>query len=196
MTSRRLERVRRVVVAVAEQRADGGVDDPVDRELQPRVVLGAAAADEARAERALVAGLEQAVVGDEVEGVVGAVRHDDGHRVAGVGVQARPDREAEPVGVRRAQAAHGGMALGDPGHDGRRAIPGAVVDDDDLVLDLVLLEDGGELLEGPGDRVLLVVGGDDDRQPHRAAPAVHCSTLAAWMSSSTPRMSKVRPQSG
>src|SRR3954468_23503064 len=42
-----LERVGRVVVAVPEEHADAGVDDPVDDELEPRVVHDLAAPDEA-----------------------------------------------------------------------------------------------------------------------------------------------------
>ena len=77
-----LEGVRGVVVAVAEEDPDEPVGEPVDGQLQSRVVVNLGARHEARAEGAVPAVLEQAVVADEVVGIIGGVGHDDRDRVA------------------------------------------------------------------------------------------------------------------
>ena len=68
-------------------------------QLQARVVVDLGAGHEARAEGAVPALLEQAVVADEVLGVVGGVGHHDRHRVALEDVEAGPDRHPEAAFV-------------------------------------------------------------------------------------------------
>ena len=65
-----LEGIRRVVAAVAEEQPDAPVDDPVGDEFERGVALERGARHEARAKDALVAVLEQTMVGDQVLGAV------------------------------------------------------------------------------------------------------------------------------
>jgi hypothetical protein len=177
---------------VAEEQADAEVDDPVEHELDPRVAVDLGAAHEARSERAVVAGLQQAEVVEEVAGMVGAVGHHDRHGVALERDEPRAHGEAEAAAVERAQAAHVRVGLGEP-RDARRGLVGRpVVNDDQLVLGALVLERGGDLHHRVGDGPLLVVRRDDDRQLHRAAAsAVQRSTLWSWMSRSASSMPKV-----
>ena len=78
--------------------------------FRPRVVRDRRPGHEARAERAVVALLEQLVVEDEVGGVVRAVGHHDRHGVALEGLEPGAHREPEAVAEVRAQAAHARVA--------------------------------------------------------------------------------------
>ena len=129
------------------------------------------AVDEARAEGALVALFEQALVGDEVLGAVGAVGHHDRHRVALEGFEAGTYGEAEAVAVGRGQAADLWMLGGDSRDHGRGVVGAGVVDDDHLVVDLLAGQRRDDALDRLGDRLLLVVGGDDDRELHAGVEA-------------------------
>ena len=51
------------------------------------------------------------------------------------------------------------------------AVGARVVDDDHLVVDLLARERRDDPLDGLGDRLLLVVGGDDDGELHAGAEA-------------------------
>ena len=59
-----LEGVRRVIVAMAEEEPDPGVDDPVEDELAGRIVLNGSTGDESRSERTVVSVFEQIPVCD------------------------------------------------------------------------------------------------------------------------------------
>gem|GEM_PF-6111620 len=159
-----LECVRRVVVAVAEDQADREVDDPVEQELEARVAVGAGAGHEARAERALVALLEQPPVRDEVARRVREVGHHDRDRVTAVLVEAAAHGQPEARAARVGDAAHGRPALADPRDDRGRRVRAVVVDDEHLVVDALGLERVDERLDRARDRALLVVRRDDDRQ--------------------------------
>src|ERR1700761_3227976 len=87
-----LEGVGGVVVAVPEEHPDELVGEPVDEELQRRIVVDVGAGHEARAEGAVPALFEQPDVANEVARVVGGVSHHDRHRVALEDVEAGPDR--------------------------------------------------------------------------------------------------------
>ena len=190
-----LEGVRRVVEAMAEQDADEPVREPVQHQLGQRVVDHRRLGQEARAEDAVVALLEQAVVAHQVVRVVGAVGHHQRHRVALEAVEARADREPEPARVVRAQAPDLRVLGGDRVDDRDRAVHARVVDHEDLVLDAGRVERPDRVQDRLLDRPGLVVGGHDDRELHRSKPsdAATASSLAviqAWMSASISRGSR------
>ena len=112
-----LERVRRVVVAMAEEGPDEPVGEAVEDELRPRIIDHPRAANESRAERAVIPLLEQAVVRHEVGRIVGAVRHHHGHRAPLEEGEPRADGEPEAAGVAVRVAAHAGIRRRRGRHD-------------------------------------------------------------------------------
>jgi hypothetical protein len=81
---------------------------------------------------------------DQVLGVVGGVGHDDRHGVALEDVEAGPDRHPESLFIVGGMAPHPWVGGRDRLDGGGRAVLAAVVDDDDLVIDLLALERGGD----------------------------------------------------
>ena len=73
--------------------------------FEPRIVVDPRLGQEARAEDAVVALLEQPVVADQVGRIVGAVGHHQHDRVAREALEPGADGEAEAARVVRAQAA-------------------------------------------------------------------------------------------
>ena len=64
-----LERIRGVVISMLEEQPDTNVDNAVEDEFQAWIVDCLATATEARAERAVISVLEDAVIEDEILGV-------------------------------------------------------------------------------------------------------------------------------
>src|SRR5581483_10221331 len=109
--------------------------------------------------------------------------------VALEGLEPRPHREAEAGRVRRPDAADRGIP--DSGDDVGGAVLAPVVHHDHLVLDLLPLQLLHDAPHRGGDRLLLVVGGDDDRELQ--ARTLQRSTFRSWISrriSSTPYSSR------
>ena len=140
------------------------VDDAVDRELQPWVVVRAPTGDEARAKRAVVAGPQQPVVGDEIVRAIGPVGHHDRYGVAGVLLEAGSDGEAKAVAVRRANAPYARVGRGQACDRTDGVVDAAVVHNQDLVVDRLAYQGIGDADDGVADRRLLVVRRDDDRE--------------------------------
>ena len=182
-----LESVGRVVVPVVEQDPDPRVDDPVEDELQPWVVVRAAALAETRAEGAVVSLLEHAVVEDQVLGRVREIGHHDRHGIPGVAIKPCPDRVSEAQRQVGAEADYVRVRLGDSPHDVSGPVTAGIVYDEDLVVDLSALELSDRARDGLPDRVGLVVGRNNDGKLHLAA--THSSAFCSWISRRTSSMS-------
>ena len=115
MTSRRYALNAFVVslYPLPEEDADPPVDDAIEDELEPRIVVHRRAADEPRAERAVVSFLDDREVADEIARVVGAVGHHDRDDVALEEIEAGAHGEPEAGWVVRA---------GGSGHAGSRRV--------------------------------------------------------------------------
>lgn len=96
--------------------------------------------------------------------MVGAVSHHDRDHIACELVQARPNRESESGRIVRAVVVDPLVGADELPDNLGGAIGARVVDDQELVVDAVGFERGGERQQGRADRFLLVVRGDDDRK--------------------------------
>src|SRR5204863_10053404 len=99
------------------------------------VINDLGAAHEAGAEHAIVAVLEFAIEANEIARVVGAVGHDDRHRLATKFGKAAADGKSETIGRSVVQVAQAWIGGAERGEYALGAVAAVVVDDEDLVAD-------------------------------------------------------------
>ena len=157
-----LEGVGGVVEAVAEEDADEEIGEAVDEEFDAWVVEDFTAADEAAAEGAFVALVEQMPVAHGVSGGVRGVGHHDDNGVTAHVIQTVNNGAAEAV---RAGILDGGER-GDFGteglEDGPRGVFGGIIDDNEFVREAGARECGVDGAERGRQGGFFVTGGDDD----------------------------------
>ena len=149
-----------------EQHPDERVRHAIQQQFVPRIVHHRAAADEARAEHAIVAFLQLAIVLDQVFRAVRTVRHDDRHGVPGDARQSVPDRHAKAVPPRIRDRHYLRMTRAEGVQPVGGSVRAAIVHHHDLEVADVRRKDVRKPLQGLDNAAFFVAGRHYERQFH------------------------------